>query len=287
MKFASKYLKYNKVVKRQLLIETFIRDTRFNEEKLEISENWIKLKGVYIPKNFIIGTFETSQGTNTNDGRYLHFVLITGEYSFNYEMYGTGNMIEEDLLVLKSILPSSIITDTSTLFGWCWRHNKILRNYYKLLVKEKGINYLLNNKVDFYKMFSMDGIMSYEIRVGSKVDIICDNDKETGKLTQGHVKKLISVYDDKKGCKVIIEENNLCGRVKKVYGKRIKPIEVDTREVDDSAEYFTENPNECERDISDVVTTKKAIWRNRLIVAICLLVVILAEILASYFNINI
>ena len=64
----------------------------------------------------------------------------------------------------------------------------------------------------------MTGKNRENIKIGAKVDIILKKDQKTGKLTQGHVKKILtnSSYHPH-GIKVMLIEDDLVGRVQKIY----------------------------------------------------------------------
>jgi len=117
--------------------------------------------------------------------------------------------------ILKKVLPHAIIRADSWIFSWHSMHKRELRDHFKGLVNEKGIVYLIEKDEDFYFRFTMDGKMVDEIKIGSYVDVV-DKNKV---LHSGHVKKVLSRNDSKKGCKVLLEENDVIGRVKKIYRK--------------------------------------------------------------------
>jgi len=67
----------------------------------------------------------------------------------------------------------------------------------------------------------MQGQNRNEIAIGDVVEIVLKADQKTGKLTSGHVKKILtnSTFHPH-GIKVMIEENNAVGRVKHIENKK-------------------------------------------------------------------
>lgn len=60
----------------------------------------------------------------------------------------------------------------------------------------------------------MDGKNRSNIKLGMLVDIVLKKDQSTGKLTRGHVKRILtnsSIHPH--GIKVMLEENDMVGRV--------------------------------------------------------------------------
>jgi len=56
-----------------------------------------------------------------------------------------------------------------------------------------------------------------DIRIGALVDIILKQDQQSGKLTRGHVKRILtSSAVHPHGIKVMLEENDAVGRVQKI-----------------------------------------------------------------------
>jgi len=55
------------------------------------------------------------------------------------------------------------------------------------------------------------------IKIGMTVDIVLKEDQITGKLTRGHVKRILTnSKSHPHGIKVMLVENNMVGRVKKI-----------------------------------------------------------------------
>jgi len=55
------------------------------------------------------------------------------------------------------------------------------------------------------------------IKIGMLVDIVLKEDQKTGKLTRGHVKRILTNSEfHPHGIKVMLEENNMVGRVQKI-----------------------------------------------------------------------
>ena len=63
----------------------------------------------------------------------------------------------------------------------------------------------------------MDGTVRSRIRVGALVDIVLKRDQPTGKLTRGHVKRILTKSPTHPhGIKVMIEEDDQVGRVQHI-----------------------------------------------------------------------
>lgn len=63
----------------------------------------------------------------------------------------------------------------------------------------------------------MNGQKRADIKVGALVDIVLKKDQATGALTRGHVKRILTNSPNHPhGIKVMLEENDLVGRVKEV-----------------------------------------------------------------------
>lgn len=63
----------------------------------------------------------------------------------------------------------------------------------------------------------MNGQNRNDIKIGGLVDIVLKADQRTGKLTRGHVKRILtnsSVHP--RGIKVMLQEDDLVGRVQKI-----------------------------------------------------------------------
>ena len=63
----------------------------------------------------------------------------------------------------------------------------------------------------------MDGQIRNNIKPGILVDIVLKKDQPTGKLTRGHVKRILTNSSTHPhGIKVMLVEQNLVGRVQKI-----------------------------------------------------------------------
>lgn len=63
----------------------------------------------------------------------------------------------------------------------------------------------------------MDSKNRSNIKTGMLVDIVLKEDQKTGKLTRGHVKRILTNSEfHPHGIKVMIEKNNSVGRVQKI-----------------------------------------------------------------------
>jgi len=63
----------------------------------------------------------------------------------------------------------------------------------------------------------MNGQNRENIKIGILVDIVLKADQRSGKLTRGHVKNILTKSPNHPhGIKVMLEENNMVGRVYKV-----------------------------------------------------------------------
>ncbi|MHC1718625.1 MAG: YwbE family protein [Acidaminococcaceae bacterium] len=63
----------------------------------------------------------------------------------------------------------------------------------------------------------MDGQMRNNIKPGTLVDVVLKKDQPTGKLTRGHVKRILTNSSTHPhGIKVMLVEENLVGRVQKI-----------------------------------------------------------------------
>ncbi len=60
----------------------------------------------------------------------------------------------------------------------------------------------------------MNGQKRADIKIGALVDIVLKNDQPTGKLTRGHVKRILTNSSSHPhGIKVMLEEQSMVGRV--------------------------------------------------------------------------
>lgn len=63
----------------------------------------------------------------------------------------------------------------------------------------------------------MDGHKRSDIKIGALVDVVLKKDQPTGKLTRGHVKRILTNSPSHPhGIKVMLEEENMVGRVQKI-----------------------------------------------------------------------
>ena len=63
----------------------------------------------------------------------------------------------------------------------------------------------------------MDGQIRNNIKPGMLVDVVLKKDQPTGKLTRGHVKRILTNSPTHPhGIKVMLVEQNLVGRVQKI-----------------------------------------------------------------------
>ncbi len=63
----------------------------------------------------------------------------------------------------------------------------------------------------------MNGQNRANIKIGSLVDIVLKQDQRTGKLTRGHVKRILTnSITHPHGIKVMLLEGNQVGRVQKI-----------------------------------------------------------------------
>lgn len=63
----------------------------------------------------------------------------------------------------------------------------------------------------------MNGQNRADIKIGIEVNIVLKKDQPTGKLTNGHVKKILTNSSfHPHGIKVMLEEGNMVGRVQAI-----------------------------------------------------------------------
>ena len=63
----------------------------------------------------------------------------------------------------------------------------------------------------------MDGKLRKNIKIGALVDIVLKKDQRTGKLTRGHVKRLLTnSTNHPHGIKVMLVEGDQVGRVQQI-----------------------------------------------------------------------
>lgn len=63
----------------------------------------------------------------------------------------------------------------------------------------------------------MDGKTRKNISIGALVDIVLKKDQPTGRLTRGHVKRILTKSPTHPhGIKVMLEEDNMVGRVQEI-----------------------------------------------------------------------
>jgi uncharacterized protein YwbE len=199
----------------------YFQKVEFYEGKLEVSKNWIRINGTYLPKNFIIGTYDLTgqERSRFNTEMYrVHFVLITGESKFSMEIsHKKYPELRKNLYILKEHLPNAIITDSNWFSAWESYHKKKIVLNYKTMQKEMGVERLIFEWQDVFKKFSMDGVLASEVVSGNLVDIEVNGDT-SGKHVTGKVDELLESRGNKDGCMVRLKDSGLVGRVKKVHG---------------------------------------------------------------------
>ena len=63
----------------------------------------------------------------------------------------------------------------------------------------------------------MDNKKRSDIQIGAEVDIVLKKDQPTGKLTRGHVKRILTNKSyHPRGIKVMLKEDDQVGRVQKI-----------------------------------------------------------------------
>ncbi|MEM1484571.1 YwbE family protein [Oscillospiraceae bacterium PP1C4] len=63
----------------------------------------------------------------------------------------------------------------------------------------------------------MNGQIRNNIKIGALVDIVLKKDQPTGKLTRGHVKRILTKSPNHPhGIKVMLEESDMVGRVQEI-----------------------------------------------------------------------
>ena len=63
-----------------------------------------------------------------------------------------------------------------------------------------------------------NGTLRADIQIGALVDIVLKKDQPTGKLTRGHVKRILTKSPNHPhGIKVMLEEQDQVGRVKNIW----------------------------------------------------------------------
>lgn len=66
----------------------------------------------------------------------------------------------------------------------------------------------------------MESQKKSSIKIGMLVDIVLKEDQRSGKLTRGHVKRILTnSANHPHGIKVMLEEDNMVGRVKNIIDK--------------------------------------------------------------------
>ena len=67
----------------------------------------------------------------------------------------------------------------------------------------------------------MDGRKRADIKIGALVDVVLKKDQPTGKLTRGHVKRILTNSPNHPhGIKVMLAEDDLVGRVQEIIEKQ-------------------------------------------------------------------
>ena len=63
----------------------------------------------------------------------------------------------------------------------------------------------------------MDGTVRNNIKIGMEVEIVLKKDQRTGKLTKGHVKRILTNSPKHpRGIKVMLQEEDMVGRVQNI-----------------------------------------------------------------------
>jgi conserved hypothetical protein len=66
----------------------------------------------------------------------------------------------------------------------------------------------------------LNGQTRTNIKIGALVDIVLKKDQSTGDLTRGHVKRILTKSSNHPhGIKVMLEENDMVGRVQEIIEK--------------------------------------------------------------------
>ncbi|MBE6830542.1 MAG: YwbE family protein [Ruminococcaceae bacterium] len=72
----------------------------------------------------------------------------------------------------------------------------------------------------------MDGKLRANIQIGALVDIVLKKDQPTGRLTRGHVKRILTHSPSHPhGIKVMLTEDDQVGRVQEVFTQNGKGME--------------------------------------------------------------
>lgn len=87
--------------------EEFREVKNIGDHKIFESELWIKVSGVYIPKNFIKYFYVVQGGYGVN---YVRFVTIDGSY-FSYSVGAVTKDLGNTLNTIKAMLPKANIID--------------------------------------------------------------------------------------------------------------------------------------------------------------------------------
>ena len=75
-----------------------------------------------------------------------------------------------------------------------------------------NIDFKLKNRGDI-----LDGKIRADIAIGAQVDIVLKKDQPTGKLTRGHVKRILTNSPTHPhGIKVMLMEDDMVGRVQNI-----------------------------------------------------------------------
>jgi hypothetical protein len=73
------------------------------------SENWLRVDGKFVPKNFIIGIYEGSRTSTYSNYTRMHLVIINGK-SITYDAENKYSRYAEQLRIFKQILPNAVIS---------------------------------------------------------------------------------------------------------------------------------------------------------------------------------
>lgn len=83
--------------------EEFREVKNIGDHKMYESELWIKVSGVYIPKNFIKYYYVVQGGYGVH---YVRFITIDGNY-FSYSVGGVTKDLENTLNTIRAVLPKA------------------------------------------------------------------------------------------------------------------------------------------------------------------------------------
>ena len=89
---------------------------------LASSEHWMKIRRMYIPKNYIIGTYTIHPSSmRSRKVIRLYFYLITCEEIFLDFQYHSGSELDRVIDECRDILPSALVLRDLTVCHWTYR----------------------------------------------------------------------------------------------------------------------------------------------------------------------